>query len=156
MKKEYSFVDHQYDVWHIAKISQKFYHKRLKPRIVVNSTHGSTPLLTTYSGLHKPVTMIHSFLLKNGSLLYIIFPMYINGTVILKHCALNVCIKHDLLRKSKLRNGCGSVVQLIMLYVRYKIHCCSALKITSFHHTSSLEVFLSLLLKYCPKRQYFT
>ena len=29
-------------------------------------------------------------------------------------------------------------------------------KLTSFHHTGSLEFFHSLLLKYCPKRQHFS
>ena len=27
---------------------------------------------------------------------------------------------------------------------------------TGFHHTGALEVFYSLLLKYCPKRQHFS
>ena len=104
MKKEYSFVDHQYDVWHMAKGVTKKLAKRQKPSIVVKSTHGSSPFITTYGGPHKPVTMMHSFLLRSGNLLYIIFPMYMNGTVILKHCSLNVCIKHCLLRKSGVGN----------------------------------------------------
>ena len=29
-------------------------------------------------------------------------------------------------------------------------------KLSGFHHTGSLEVFHSLLLKYCPKRQHFS
>ena len=29
-------------------------------------------------------------------------------------------------------------------------------KLTGFHHTGALEVFHSLLLKYCPKRQHFS
>ena len=29
-------------------------------------------------------------------------------------------------------------------------------QLTGFHHTSSLEVFHSLLLKYSPKRQHFS
>ena len=29
-------------------------------------------------------------------------------------------------------------------------------RLTGFHHTGSLEVFHSLLLKYCPKRQHFS
>ena len=29
-------------------------------------------------------------------------------------------------------------------------------KLVGFHHTGSLEVFHSLLLKYCPKRQHFS
>ena len=29
-------------------------------------------------------------------------------------------------------------------------------KLCGFHHTGSLEVFHSLLLKYCPKRQHFS
>ena len=29
-------------------------------------------------------------------------------------------------------------------------------KLTGFHHTGSLEVFHSLLLKYCPKQQHFS
>ena len=105
MKKEYSFVDHQHDVWHMAKSIAKNQQKGLKQSIVVNSTHGSSPFLTTYGGPHKRVIMMHSSLLRNGNLLYIIFPMYMNGTVILKHCSLNVCIKHCLLRKSGVRNG---------------------------------------------------
>ena len=28
--------------------------------------------------------------------------------------------------------------------------------LTGFHHTGALEVFHSLLLKYCPKRQHFS
>ena len=38
---------------------------------MVNSTHGSSPFLTTYGGMHKPVIMIHSFLLRNRNLLYV-------------------------------------------------------------------------------------
>ena len=51
-----------YDTW--LKIR---YHKKL--------TKG--PFLTTYGEPHKPVIMMHSFLLRNGNLLYIIFPMYV-------------------------------------------------------------------------------
>ena len=29
-------------------------------------------------------------------------------------------------------------------------------KLTGYHHTGSLEVFHSFLLKYCPKRQHFS
>ena len=37
---------------------------------------------------------------------YIIFSMYMNEAVILKHCSVNVYIKHCLLRKSRvLRSG---------------------------------------------------
>ena len=64
MKKQYLFVDHQYDVWHMAKGITNNYQKDLKLSIVVNSIHGSSPFLTTYGGLHKPVIMMHSFLLK--------------------------------------------------------------------------------------------
>ena len=84
--KEYSFVDHQYDAWHEAKGITKELSKRLKQSIVANSTHGSSPFLTTYGELHKPVIMVHSFLLRNGNILYITFPMYMNGIVIPKHC----------------------------------------------------------------------
>ena len=41
---------------------------------MVNSTHGSSPFLTTYGGPHKSVIMKYSFLLRNEDLLYIIFP----------------------------------------------------------------------------------
>ena len=88
MKKEYSFIDHQYNVWHMAKSITKNYilSKGAKTKHCGQLTHGSSPFLTTYGGPHKAV-MIHSFLLRNGNLLYIIFPMYMNGTVILKHCS---------------------------------------------------------------------
>ena len=50
MKKEYSFIDHQCDVWHLSKSVTK---KLPKIKIVGSSTHGSSPFLTTYGGLHK-------------------------------------------------------------------------------------------------------
>ena len=45
---------------------------------MVNSTHGSSPFQATYGGLHKPVRVMHSFLLRNGNLLYTIFLMYVH------------------------------------------------------------------------------
>ena len=103
MKKDYSFVDHQYDVWHMAKSITKMLSIKAKTK----HCGQLYPWIQSISN-HlwcKPVTMIYSFLLRNGNLLYIIFPMYKNKTVILKHCALNVCINYYLLRKSTVRNG---------------------------------------------------
>ena len=105
MKKEYSFIDHQYDVWHMSKSVTKKLTKQAKGKIVGSSTHGSSPFLTTYGGLHKPVKVMHIFLWRNGSPLYTTFQMSMNGTVILMHCFLNVCILHYLLKSSVPRNG---------------------------------------------------
>ena len=46
---------------------------------------------------------------------------------------------------------------VIIIIIIIIIHCCGTLKKPNdFHHTGSLEVFHSLLLKHCPKWQHFS
>ena len=50
MKKDYLFIDHQYDVWHMSKSVTKKLTKKPKVSIVGSSTHGSSPFQTTCGG----------------------------------------------------------------------------------------------------------
>ena len=109
MKTDYPHIIHQYDVWHLAKSVTKKLGKKAETKhcsqLFPCFSHGSSPFLTTYGGLHKVVKVMHNSWLKNGNPLCTTFRMCMNGTVILKHCSLNVCIKHYLLRNCAVRNG---------------------------------------------------
>ena len=61
MKKDYSLIDHQYDVWHMSKSVTKKLTKKPKVSIVGSSTHGSSPFQTTCGGLHKPAVVMPHF-----------------------------------------------------------------------------------------------
>ena len=51
----------------------------------------------------------------------------------------------------------GSIVHRTLInVVKDKTLLKDIKKLTGYHHTGSLEVFHSLLLKYCPKRQHFS
>ena len=71
MKNEYSLIDHQYDVWHMTKGVTK----KAKAK---HCGHGFSQFQKTYGGPNKPVRVMHSFVLRNGNLLYSIFPMYMS------------------------------------------------------------------------------
>ena len=51
----------------------------------------------------------------------------------------------------------GSLVHTTLKNIVYNKTLLQDIKmLTSFHHTGALEMFHSLLLKYCPKRQHFS
>ena len=85
--------------------------------------------------------------------------MYMNGMVVKVVCSISVCIQHCLLKKqcSKKWLRSGSLVHTTLKNIVYNKTLLRDIKmLTGFHHTGALEVFHSLILKYCPKRQHFS
>ena len=102
MKKEYSFIEHQYDVWHMAKSVTKKLTKKAKAKYCGQLY----PWIQSISNhLWWAAQTCDGDALRNGNQFYITFPMYMNGTMNLKHCSLNACIQHCPLRRSGARNG---------------------------------------------------
>ena len=101
----YSLIDSATDLTSCLKVSQKI-NKTEKLGIVTNFTHGSSPFWSLMVGCTRSgVTVIHSPLLRNRNLSYIIFPTYMNETVTLNHCSLNMRIQHCFIKKNIVRNG---------------------------------------------------
>jgi len=44
----------------------------------------------------------------------------------------------------------------MLVKARFPSPCCTVAKLTDFCHTGGLEVYHSLVLKYCPKREHFS
>ena len=69
------------------------------------------------------------------------------------------CAHHKLTRREKkekpwLKPGTAALVALEEIVFNKKL--LKDLKlVTEFHHTGNLEVYHSMMLKYCPKRQHF-
>ena len=89
--------------------------------------------------------------------------MYMNGTVVLMHCSLSVCPKcvHPTLSpkeqcsKKWLKSGSAAHNALREVVLQDTL-LQDIKKLTGYHHSGSLGVFHSLLLKYCPKQQHFS
>ena len=153
MKTEYPYISHQYDVWHMAKgvVKQliqkgKLKHcERLLPWIQSIS-------IITYGGLHRHAMEMHNFLLKSGPLMYTISVIYMNGMVVKVVCSVSASLPLEE-QHSKKWLRFGSLVDTTLKNIVYNKTLLWDIKmITSFHHTGPLEVFHSMLLKYCPKR----
>ena len=159
MKSDYPHISHQYDVWHMAKsvvkqLTQKGKLKhceRLLPWIQSISNHlwwaaqicnGDAQLLTEkWTSIVYHVSNIHEW---NGG----------------KDSKFNKCVHPTLPseeQRSKKWLRSGSLVHRTLKNVVYnKTLLWDIKKLTGFQHTGALEVFHSLLLKYCPKRQHFS
>jgi len=94
MKTGYLHIDHQFDVWHLAKSVTKKLGKRPRKSIVVSSSHVSSLFLATCGGLRKHLMVMQNCSWRNGNLLCTIYPMSTSGTLVLMHCSQNVCIQH--------------------------------------------------------------
>ena len=159
MKSDYSHISHQYDVWHMAKgvikqLTQKGKLKhceRLLPWIQSISNHlwwaaqtcnGDAQLLTEkWTSIVYHVSNVHEW---NGG----------------KDSKFNKCVHLTLPieeQRSKKWLRSGSLVHSTLKNdVCNKNLLRDIKKLTGFQHTGALEVFHSLLLKYCPKRQHFS
>ena len=157
MRKNQKKIKHQYDTWHMSKWVVKQLNKKakkkeceeLKPWIQSVSNHlwwsaatcnGDSELLT-----EKWTSVVHH--------------------VVNKHCWTG-CKKfkkceHDRLTRTQRKNtswltpGSPAHVALeeVVMNKRLLKDLC---KLTDFCHTGDLEVFHSLFVKYCPKRQHFS
>ena len=159
MKQEYPFIEHQFDVWHLAKsvvkkLTQKGKQKhceQLLPWIQSISNHlwwsaqtcnGDAQLLTDkWVSIVHHISNVHEWVGNEGSQ----FTKCVHPTLTTEE------------QRSKKWMRPGSVVHRTLTnVVKDKTLLKDIKKLTGFHHTGSLEVFHSLLLKYCPKRQHFS
>ena len=159
MKKEYSFIDHQYDVWHMAKSVTKKLTKKAKakhcgqlyPWIQSISNHlwwaaqtcksDAQLLVEKWKSIVYHISNVHEWDNDPNAL----FPKCVHPTLSSeeewsKKWLRSGSVAHNALRKVVLQDTLLRDMK----------------KLTGFHHTGSLEVFHSLLLKYCPKRQHFS
>ena len=159
MKSDYPSINHQYDVWHLAKsvvkqLTQKGKQRKceqLLPWIQSISNHlwwaaqtcnGDAQLLTEkWTSIVYHIGNVHEW---DGG----------KGSVFNKCVHLPLPVEEQRSKKW-LRSG-----SLVHRTLRNIVHDKNLLrdikKLTGFHHTGSLEVFHSSLLKYCPKRQHFS
>ena len=159
MKADYPYITHQYDVWHLAKgvvkqLTQKGKLKhceRLLPWIQSISNHlwwaaqtcnGDAQLLTEkWTSIVYHISNVHEWDGGEGS--------------VFNKCVHPTLPPEEQRSKKWLRSG--SLVHTTLKNIVYNKNLLRDIKmLTGFHHTGALEVFHSLLLKYCPKRQHFS
>ena len=159
MKNDYSFIEHQYDVWHLAKcvvkkLTQKGKQKhceQLLPWIQSISNHlwwsaqtcnGDAQLLIDkWVSIVHHISNVHEWVGDEGSKF--------------TKCVHLTLTPEEQRSKKWLRSG-SIVHRTLTNEVNDKTLLNDMKKLTGFHHIGSLEVFHSLLLKYCPKRQHFS
>ena len=61
MKREYPYIGHQCDVWHLAKSVLKKLTQKGSKSTVNNCYHEFNPFPITCGGLHKHVMVMHNF-----------------------------------------------------------------------------------------------
>ena len=159
MKKSYPHIEHQYDVWHLAKsVTKKLTKKaqakhcgQLFPWIQSISNHlwwaaqsckgDATLLVEKWKSILHHISNVHEWDSDPNSL----FPK----------CAHPKLPPEEQRSKKWLKSG--SVAHNALRSVVLQDRLLRGIKkLNGFHHTGSLEVFHSLLLKYCPKRQHFS
>ena len=159
MKTDYPYITHQYDVWHMAKsvvkqLTQKGKLKhceRLLPWIQSISNHlwwaaqtcnGDAQLLTEkWTSIIYHISNVHEWDGGEGS--------------VFNKCVHPTLPPEEQRSKKWLRSG--SLVHTTLKNIVYNKTLLRDIKmLTGFHHTGALEVFHSLILKYCPKRQHFS
>ena len=159
MKADSPYITHQFDVWHMAKgivkqIIQKGKMKhceRLLPWVQSISNHlwwaaqicnGDAQLLTEkWTSIIHHISNVHEWDGGEGS--------------VFNKCAHPTLPAEEQCSKKWLRSR--SLVHTTLKNIVYNKNLLRDIKmLTGFHHTGALEVFHSLLLKYCPKRQHFS
>ena len=159
MKSEYPYNSHQYDVWHMAKgvvkqLTQKGKLKHCERLLLwmqsisnhlwwaAQTCNGDAQLLTEkWTSIVYHISNVHEWDGGEGS--------------VFNKCVHPTLPPEEQRSKKWLRSG--SLVHTTLKNIVYnKTLLWDIKKLKGFHHTSALEVFHSLLLKYCPKRQHFS
>jgi hypothetical protein len=156
MKTEYPQTDHQFDLWHLAKSVMK----KLKAKANAAACKELGPWIKNV-GNHlwfcAASCQGDDKLLKEmwlSLLLHITNRHQWNANEIFHKC------KHDRLtvkqvKKTKWLKTNSEAFRALQSIVTDKRLLKDLSHITKFCHTGQLEVFHSMLLKYCPKRQHF-
>ena len=157
MRKKHSKIMHQYDVWHLSKwvvkkLSQKSKKKEfqdLTAWIRSVSSHFWWSVATcngSYDVLLEKWTSIVNHVANKHSW---------RGAKHFKKCAHRELSRRE--RKEKVWLKFGTAAHVALEEVVFNKKLLKDLKlVTEFHHTGNLEVYHSMMLKYCPKRQHFS
>lgn len=157
MDKEYSHIKHQYDIWHLSKSIVKKLNKKAKVKkyadiaswIQSMSNHlwwsaatcnGDVKLLR-----EKWKSVIHHVANKHSW----------RDAEVFHKCAHPRLNRREVRTKCWLKAGSPAHVALEEVILQPKLLNDLA-KLTDFCHTGGLEVYHSLVLKYCPKREHFS
>ena len=157
MAKDYPHIKHQYDVWHVSKSVVKKLNKKAKLKscqdlsrwIQSVSNHlwwsaatcnGDVKLLR-----EKWVSVLHHVRNKHSW----------NDAELFRKCAHPCLTRREVKRKCWLKPGTPAYVALEEVVLQPKLLKDLA-NLTDFCHTGGLEVYHSMILKYCPKREHFS
>ena len=157
MAKDYPHIKHQYDVWHVSKSVVKKLNKKAKLKscqdlsrwIQSVSNHlwwsaatcnGDVKLLR-----EKWVSVLHHVRNKHSW----------NDAELFRKCAHPCLTRREVKRKFWLKPGTPAYVALEEVVLHPKLLKDLA-NLTDFCHTGGLEVYHSMILKYCPKREHFS
>ena len=157
MRKKHSEIIHQYDVWHLSKWVVKKLTKKSKKKeyqdlsawIQSVSSHFWWSVATCEGSydvlIEKWTSVVHHVGNKHSW----------RGAKHFKKCAHNPLSRREVKEKLWLKPGTAAHVALEEVVFNKKL--LKDLKlVTEFHHTGNLEVYHSMMLKYCPKRQHFS
>jgi len=157
MGKDYSHIDHQFDVWHLSKSVVKILNKKAKLKQCQDLSHWiqsvSNHLWWSAATCNGDVQLLRE---KWVSVLHHVRNKHSwNDAEIFLQCAHPRLNRREVRRKCWLEPGSAAYVALEEVVLKPKLLKDLA-KLTNFCHTGGLEVYHSMMLKYCPKRQHFS
>ena len=157
MRKKHPKIKHQYDVWHLAKWVVKKLTKKANKKDCADLMHWIQSisshfwwsvstcdgdyemLIEKWTSIVNHISNKHSW--RKGKLF--------------KKCVHHKLTRSEVKEKVWLKPGTAAAVALEEVVYNNKLLKDMQL-VTEFHHTGDLEVYHSMMLKYCPKRQHFS
>ena len=157
MRKTYPTIKHQYDVWHMAKwivkkLTLKGKGKKcqdLLPWIQSISNHFWWSVSTCHGNYdelkEKWTSVIHHISNKHSW----------DNAKLFTRCQHHQLSTTEMMETKWLAPGSDALIALEEVVFTPKLLKDMQL-VTEFHHTGDLEIYHSMMLKYCPKRQHFS
>lgn len=156
-KKQYPYIDHQFDIWHVAKSIVKKLTKSAKKK-------GCEDLFPWIKSICNHLWWACQTSKGNGELLREKWISIVNhvinvhswgGSNVFVKCS-HPSLTNEISTQTKWLIR-GSPSHEALKEVIFDTNILKALQqMTGFCHTGDLEVYHSVLLKYCPKRQHFS
>ena len=156
MKKAYANINHQFDIWHFVKIVSKKIRKASKKKgcqILLEWLPAiSNHLWWSASSCNGDVVLLRE---KWTSILYHIVNRHMwGGATKFTQCAHRPLSRTEQRKKKWLEAGSTAFAALEAI-IEDKTLLKDMAHITGFHHTGNVEVYHSVMTKYCPKREHF-
>ena len=157
MRKKYPGVQHQYDVWHLAKwivkkltlTAKKKKCQDLLPWKQSISNHFWWSVSTWHGNYdelkEKWTSIVHHISNKHSW----------DNAKLFTHCEHHTLSAAQQRATQWLTPGSDAHIALEEVVFTPKL-LKDMMLVTEFHHTGGLEIYHSMILKYCPKRQHFS